>query len=138
MRESNPPRFWLSRLIVVLEVLFIVVGVSWFEPLSLTARALNASGPLAWVLLVILAVFCVASIADVIINDLMPARFALRFVLRRRHLSLMGISLMLAMISVLIVVAQGFTVLLFAYWLNAIFAAALAFIDAFARLRSPQ
>ena len=137
MREQRP-LYWLSRLIVPLEVLFIVVGVSWFEPLSLTARALNASGPLAWALLVVLGAFCAAAILDVVINDLMPPRFALRYAMRWRHLSFMGISLILGMISVLIVVAQGFTVLLFAYWLNAIFAAGLTFLDAFTRLRLPK
>ena len=127
-------RYWLSRLIVSLEVLFIVVGVSWFEPLSLTARALNATGPLGWVLLGVLGVCCLMTIADVIVNDLMPLRFVLRCVMRWRHLGFMGIALMLGMISVLIVVAQGFTVLLFAYWINAIFAAGLTFLDIFTRL----
>jgi hypothetical protein len=46
----------------------------------------------------------------------------------------MGVALMLGMISVLIV-AKGFTVLLFARWLNAILAG-LAFLNAFTRLRA--
>ena len=128
-------RFWLSRLIVSLEVLVLIVAVSWWEPNSLTSKALAASGSYSWLLLAALGGCCLMVIADVIVNDLMPQRFAFHSAMRWRHLGLMGTALLLGIISVLVVFSQGFTVLLFAYWLNASLAVGLAFLDVFTRLR---
>ena len=88
-------RFWLSRLIVSLEVLVLIVAVSWWEPNSLTSKALIASGSYSWLLLAALGGCCFMVIADVIVNDLMPPRFEFHSALRWRHLGLMGTALLL-------------------------------------------
>ena len=128
-------KFWLSRLIISLEVLVLVVVISWWEPQSLTGRAIAASGHHAWLLLAALGGCCLVAIADVVVNDMMPARFSLKTALRWRHLGFMGMALLLGVISVVVVVAQGFTTVMFAYWLNAVLAVGVTFLDAFHRLR---
>lgn len=127
------PRYWLSRFIVALEVLVMIVSVSWFEEASLTAKAISAAGGFGWVLVAGTAACCLIGLVDVLVNDLMPHRFTLPSAIKWRHLGFMGMSLQLAALGLLIVFSQGFTTLVLAYWLNAALACALTFLDAFAR-----
>lgn len=130
------PRFWFSRLIIALEVLVLIAGVSWFEPASLTSKAIEQSGHFGWVLILGLFVMCGMAIVDVIVNDLMPARFVWACGLGWRHLSFMGIALILAFLGMLVAFTLGYTPLLLAYWLNAVLAALVTILDVFARFRS--
>jgi hypothetical protein len=127
------PRFWLSRAVVALEVLILLVAVSWFEEASLTAQAIAATGRHGWLLVLGTAFCCLVALADVAVNDLMPPRFTLPSAMAWRHLGFMGMALQLSALGLLVVFAKGFTVLILAYWLNAVLAGALTFFDAFAR-----
>lgn len=131
------PRFWLTRLTIALEVLVGIVLVSWFEDGSLTARAIERTGWAGWMLVLLLGGACLICIADVIVNDLMPDRFTLRGVKHWRHMGLLAIAMLLAMLAVLVSFTFGYTTLLLFYWLNAALAASTAFFDAFARMRRP-
>jgi hypothetical protein len=128
-------RYWLSRLIIALEVLVLIVVVSWFEESSLTARAIQATGHFGWALIAALFVCCSVAVADVVVNDLMPERFHLPTALNLRNIGFMGMALLLAMIGVLVGFSHGYTPLLYAYWLNALFATAVSFFDIFSRFR---
>lgn len=138
-QDCRRPRYWLSRAFVALNVLVTLAAVSWFEETSLTAQSIEATGRYGWLLILGTALCCLVALSDVVVNDLMPARFAMPTALHWRHMGFMGIALQLAAVGVLVVFVKGFTVLVLAYWLNAVFAGALAFFDAFARYpRSPQ
>lgn len=127
------PRYWMARAIVALEVLILIVVVSLFEPASLTAKAIAKTGDFGWVLVFGLAACCLVALADVLINDLMPGNWRLPFAFQWRHMAFMLIAMQLAVIGFMVVFSLGFTILLFAYWLNASLACLLAFLDAFAR-----
>jgi hypothetical protein len=131
--ERLKPRFWFARLAVSLEVLIVLVMVSWFEDTSLTAQAIEATGEHGWLLILGTACCCLIALVDVVVNDLMPARFDLPTARHWRHLGFMGMALQLAAVGVLVIFVKGFTVLVLAYWLNAGLAALLTFCDAFAR-----
>jgi hypothetical protein len=135
IRMTRFTRFWMTRLVVPLEVLVAVVIVSWFEPASLTAHAINATGVFGWGLVLLLAASCLAAMVDVAWNDLMPARFVLPTALKNRHLGFMGMAMTLAMIGFIVAYVHGWTPLLLVYWLNAVLAAAVCFMDLFARFR---
>jgi hypothetical protein len=131
------PRYWLSRVTIALEVLVGVVLVGWLESASITAQAIERTGWAGWLLLLVLGAACVICIVDVIVNDLMPARFTLHMVKHWRHVGLLAIAMLLAMLGVLVSFTFGYTTLLLFYWLNAALAASTAFFDAFARMRRP-
>jgi hypothetical protein len=133
LAERLRPRFWFARAVVALEILVLLVAVSWFERSSLTSQAIEASGPHGWLLIHGTAFCCLVALFDVVVNDLMPARYTLPSAMRWRHLGFMGIALQLSAIGLLVVFAKGFTVLVLAYWLNAVLASVLTFFDAFAR-----
>jgi hypothetical protein len=135
MTPRRLPRYWLSRLVIALEVLFLIVIVSWFEDASLTARAIDQTGRYGWALIAALFASCAVALVDVLVNDIMPVRFMLPTALELRSLGFMAMAILLAMIGVLVAFAHGFTPLLFAYWLNAALAAGIAFFDLFARHR---
>lgn len=131
--ERLRPRYWFARMVVALEVLILLVTVSWFEEASLTAQAISATGRYGWLLVLGTAACCLVALVDVAVNDLMPPRFTFPFALAWRHLGFMGMALQLSAIGLLVVFARGFSVLILAYWLNAALAGALTFFDAFAR-----
>jgi hypothetical protein len=130
---KNLPIYWLSRLLISCEVLIAVVMVSWMEPTSITAKAIEATGAHGWAIIIALGACCLMSIADVIVNDLMPESWHFRSALHWRHMGLFGIAMLLAFLGVLIAAAKGHTPLLYVYWFNAIAAAAMAYLDIFAR-----
>lgn len=122
---------WLARSIVALEVLFALLAVAWFEPRSMTHESIVATGPAGWVLVLGAAFCCLVALADVLVNDLMPARFELRLTRAYRHAGFMGLAIQLSILGVLVATTFGFSTLLLVYWLNAAFAASVAFFDIF-------
>jgi hypothetical protein len=135
LAKLKAPRYWFARATVAIEVLVCLVLVTFVEDRSMTAQAIHATGDGGWVLMAGVAFCCCVCLLDVLVNDLLPDRFSLPTALTWRHLGLMGIALQLAALGVLVVFAKGYTVLLLAYWVNAALAGALAYLDAFARLR---
>jgi hypothetical protein len=129
------PRFWLTRIVVPLEVLVGTVLVSALEPSSLTAQAIETTGRQGWFLIALLGAACLVAMCDAFVNDILPHGFELPTALRFRHIGFMGMSGALSVLAFLIAYAHGYTPLLLFYWLNAILSAALAFTDMFARYR---
>ncbi len=127
------PRFWLSRLIVAVQVFVQFVLVAALEPDSLAGRSIVATDGLPLVLA--LGACCLLCIFDVIVNDILPDGFVLPTAIEWRHAALMGMALFLAMMGIFVSSGRdSFTMLLVAYWLNAALCAALAYIDTFTRL----
>jgi hypothetical protein len=120
MTPRRLPRYWLSRLVIALEVLVAVVIVSWFEDASLTARSDRRNGPLR----LDAGRRAVRVLRDragrcSVVNDVMPKRFVLPTALHLRTLGFMGMAILLGMLGVLVVSTHGYTPLMFVYWLNA-------------------
>lgn len=134
-QQTRLPRYWVGRLILLLEVLVSLLAVCWFEDRSLAAQAIRVNGEAGSLLVLIAAAGCFVGIADVIVNDLMPARYEMPTAKEWRHYGFGGIGLSLTAIGMVVVYTHGFSVLALSYWLNAGFAGALMFFDVFARLQ---
>lgn len=63
----------------------ITCYLGWFAPSSLTARVLEMSGATGQGVLAVMTAVALIGIADVIVNDLMPQKYALRRAARNRH-----------------------------------------------------
>lgn len=134
-QQTRLPRYWLGRGMFLLQVLVGFVAVSWYEPRSMSAVAIDAAGPVGWFLVLAMAAGCLVGLADVIVNDLLPERFELPTAKNWRHIGLGLIGLSLAAMAFVIAFSAGFSILVLAYWMNAGFALALMLLDVFARLR---
>ncbi len=107
-----------------------IVGVAYFEPQSLTYRMLHGTGGLpAHVCMMALLCFALLTLADTLINDLFPPRFAFRtgLRLRQRLWLVMGVTFAgLAFVSVHAAGAYGAAVV---YVLHAAWCAVVSFLD---------
>lgn len=128
------PRYWFARLYLAASVLVNIV-VTWLEPAALTARAVAATGPVGWICVWTLGGVALVGLADVLVNDIAPARWRLPTAHRWRHLVYMALALGEVSITYVITANLGFTPLLFVYLTDAAAAVAIAYLDVFARHR---
>lgn len=127
------PAYWLSRFIVACWAgSNALVGMS--RPDSLTAQALQDSGPMGAVALALLGIMCSIAIIDCFVNDLLPDRFTL-CTISHRHLGFMAIAIVLVLIAGVIAKHDGVSMLLLAYLMPAALAVLVTFLDLFARRR---
>ena len=63
----------------------ITCYLGWASPSSLTARILAMGGEIGMVVLATMTVAVAVGLADILINDLLPRRFALPWAARNRH-----------------------------------------------------
>ena len=136
---STLPRYWMTRLYVALSTLTSIL-VSWFEPTTLTHRLISQSGEQGWAMVGLLAIVCLLAILDVVVNDLLPTRFAFAAAKRYRHLIYIALSMGIVCMSYVFIVGEGgwFRPLVLPFWVDASFAAFVAFLDLFQRHRAPQ
>lgn len=134
---STLPRYWITRLYVALSA-FTAIAVIWWEPEALTHKLITQSGERGWWLVSALACVAVVGIFDVIVNDLLPDRFHLRCAKRWRHLIYAALAIGLMCITyVFIAGGAGWRALVLPFWVDASFAALVAFLDLFQRHRLP-
>lgn len=128
-------RYWLSRLILSVFIAANCVAIL-AEPASLVAGVIRASGdPGHWVVVALLAMACLA-VADVVISDLLPERFTMLWVLKRRHLLYMAMALaLIALAMVFAWFAPRSPIFWVIYATHAGFCVAIAFLDLFSRPR---
>ena len=128
------PAFWLTRLYLASSVLiFSCIGT--FDTASIVHRSILGSGPEGFWCLVALGGLSFFSLLDVVINDLMPPCFYLRFIERNRHLVYMGLSVGITSTAYVIAVHSGLVSIHARLALESFIAAALAFLDLFYRHR---
>lgn len=128
-------KYWLSRLILsVLVALSCVAILS--EPTSMVGQIVRGSGESGrWVVVLLLGLSCIA-IVDVGISDLLPERFTMLWVLKRRHLLYMAMALaLIALAMVFAWFAPRSPILWVIYATHAGFCVAIAFLDLFSRPR---
>lgn len=105
-RRQRPHRLLRFDLQVRVAILFastITCLLAWFVPRSLTSVLLENGGVIGEAVLVLLTVATLVGYADVLINDLLPERFAWRAIKHRRHLGyslIGGLYLLQAYVSV--------------------------------------
>ena len=127
--------YWMARLILCLFVLNTHV-ITVLDPQTRTSELITASGPAGWWVLALLVVLAIGGIVDVFINDFLPASMQIAAVYGRRHLLFLAIAAGSLAISGVIVEKEGWSFVLMAYWLHTTVAAALAYLEMFARHRS--
>jgi hypothetical protein len=135
-RRPAMPRYWLVRMYIALSVLTNVLIIC-SEPHALAHRVVASSGVLGWLCVGALGLLACLALADVVVNDLLPAHINLPVARRWRHLIYMLLALGLVSITGVIVAAIGPTTLLLTFWLDASVSVAIAFFDLFSRHRSP-
>jgi hypothetical protein len=122
------PRYWHLRG-ALLVIVSIAIHAMCAAPGTLTYEAIDASGPNGWYwVYALIGVLCIAW-ADVVVNDVMPCRFDLRFVKRWRYLIYIALCLGLTSICGVIALAVGWTVVLEFYGFLAIVSAWTALTD---------
>lgn len=121
------PRYWMARLIIALEALMLIALPGLVDSGTLVYRLMDDPG--GHMLLLALAFCTMVSIADVIVNDLMPVRFRLGFALNHRHWGLLVIAGLLSCISFVAGFRGGFNAIVLACWLNAVLSGAVTFLD---------
>jgi xanthosine utilization system XapX-like protein len=124
----------MARLMLCAYVL-VTSAVTWFD-LVLGRNHLSGSdfNVIHWT---IPAVVCLAIVGllDVLINDFLPPRVAWKFLHDRRHLLYVAIAFGAMMVSTTLAGADGWSITLLKYWLDATFSAGLAFLEMFPRHR---
>lgn len=133
---STLPRYWITRLYVALSSLTSIAVIAW-EPEALTHRLITQSGPPGWWLVGFLAVVAAVGIVDVVVNDMLPDRFHLRCAKRSRHLIYVALSMGLMCLTYVFIAGGGgwWRALAMPFWIDAVFAALVAFLDLFQRHR---
>lgn len=126
------PRYWLTRLYLVSSLLTSLATVL-LSPGPLH-HALAETGTGTW-LAACVALLCLAGLADVVVNDLLPAPCAARWLRDHRHLVFNGIALGLLGMGYAVVRARGWSPDLITYLADVAVAVALAPLDLLARHR---
>lgn len=128
------PQFWFGRLYIALHV-GVIALVACFGDGTLMHKVVLASGPEGfWCILALAAVSAVA-VADVVINDLLPARYALTAVKRHRHYVYIALAIGLTSLAFVIAKQVGLSTLHSSVALGVGGAAWIAFLDLYARHR---
>ena len=132
--ELRMPRYWFGRLYVTLSILTNMT-IIYFEPLSLGHRVLLTLEPAGWIVLAVIAGMSMIGLADVVINDILSARFILPFATRWRHLIYMALAVSLASLMFLITAIYGNSAVNFIFGLDMAMAASIGILTPFSRHR---
>lgn len=132
MSPTRLTAYWSARLAVCLYILIAAVG-AWFDPETRVGELVAATGNFGWFNVMALAMLASLGILDVLVNDFMPARYTLAGVYRRRHLLFMAMAITSATLSGVVAAGYGWAPILLRYWLDALCASVLAFLEMFAR-----
>ena len=82
-------RFNATTRVAILVQATTTAALGWFSPGSLTARLLADGGTIGQMVLLALSVLVCIGWADVVVNDVLPARWTLMAVRRREHMGYM-------------------------------------------------
>lgn len=105
---------FVARLAVLLHPL-AVAGFAWLAPHSITARMVLGVGDIvSLVVLVAMTIVSGIGVVDIVVNDLLPARWSIPCVQRNRHLGylLLGAMLLMQVFAILDDIPPGGGVLI--------------------------
>lgn len=142
MFENKAPRVLLvrryivARLYVTLSVMITILA-SLFDIGSPQYVAMQLSDAPKWALFLALTL-CATALTDILINDIAPDNFVIKYIYDKRHFIYMGLSLVSFSISIVILQTSGLATILCKLWLDGTVAALIAVLDIFARHRGIQ
>lgn len=129
-------RLIISRIYVTLSILFSILSML-FEPFSIHGQSTILSAvPIYWIYANL--ALCIISILDIIINDIAPDKYTLKYAHDYRHIVYMLLALMTFSISIGMVTTFGISLLLIRVWLDALVAAVVAFLDILGRYKDKR
>ena len=130
--EHKLPRFWLCRLYLALNVLFLAMTAG-YEPRALLYGAVRGGGSdgVWWVAMV--GLLAIVSLFDSVINDLLPAKFQFVWAKNRRHVIYMAMALGLMCMAYVVAVSSGASVVHLFIVVSVVVSVAVAFFDLFNR-----
>ncbi len=129
--------YWMARLMLCSYVLVSVI-VTWFDSGNTTNHILNLSFDVVWWVIPSVALLTFIGLFDLLVNDFLPRKVNLFFLHDRRHLLYIAIGFGSMGIAAVVASTDGWSTILLKYWLDACFAAMLAFLEMFPRLRNKR
>lgn len=130
--ESTRDRYWLTRHYLAVSTL-VTFAIAVMAPGSLNTRAIEASGPIGWVVVAVLAVISLVALYEAFITAFVPTA-SCEWLRNRRHTVFMAIALgQLSLGYAVVLYAPGSKALLLRFALDATLAATVAYLDLFAR-----
>ena len=123
----------VTRIYVVISVCLSLFAFA-FDPMSrLGESAIFTQASFFWIFpAIVLSLF---AILDLIINDIAPQRFYIKWLCSYRHLTYMFLSLLSFSLSVALTETYGASFLMGRLWLDGTIAALVAFLDIIERYR---
>lgn len=129
--------YWMARLILCMYVLVTYI-IAFFDPETRVAELVTASGPAGWWVMAGVGGLAGCGLLDILVNDFLPRPLTLESVYSRRHLLYLAMALGSTAISGVIATSEGWSLVLLKFWLDAAFAAAMAFLEMFPRHRNAR
>lgn len=124
----NPGRKWFARLIVASNLL-IACAMIFADEWSTMYRTLVNAGPTGIAAISALIAVGMMALVDVVVNDIMPARYVIQFVKSYRHTIYMLMSLGCLSVIFVIVKLYGPSLVLLHYVFVAVVAIFIAVFD---------
>lgn len=128
------PQYWLARLYLCCS-LMVSVWIAFHSPWNQQREILDLIGEGGWLLLTSVAVLAAIGIVDVVINDLLPPRFSMKWADEHRHQVFMALALLLCSMVYINVTKGSSTVLILRYSLESFFCVGIAVFDTIARVQ---
>lgn len=113
----------------------VTAAICSLEPDGLPYQIIASTGQAGWVALSFMSAVALWALADVFVNDVMPANFYLHAAMRQRHLTYMGLALGLMSLAYVFTARNGWSAISLRPIFDATFAAGVAFQDLFQRRR---
>lgn len=125
-RFTRPETAYLTLRVYLCLRTLVVAIVSLGEPDSLNGRLIEASGATSYIAIAV-TVFCaVVGLLDVVVNDILPDDFHMRWARNHRHLGYIGLALGNCAFLLAIAKADTLSLLAISYFVDAVFAVHVA------------
>lgn len=122
------PRYWHARFMLVCMVGSMLAATAW-EPDALVHQVIARAGHHGWFWVGLLMALIVIAMVDIVANDLLPDRYEIHVLKRRRYFGYMALCGGLLSLSTVIQRANGWGSVLLVYLLPAFFMAHIAVTD---------
>lgn len=135
--EATRDHYWLTRHYVAFSTL-VTFLIAITAPMSLNAQAIESAGPVGWAVVTALALVSFAALFEAFVTAFAPGRTC-EWLRKRRHTLYMLIAMgQLSLGYALVLYAPDSRMLILRFALDATVAAAVAFLDLFARHKAAR
>lgn len=129
--------YWMARLMLCAYVLVRCINTQ-FDDNGSANHLMRMSFDVVWWVTPLVALLAGLGLLDLLINDFMPRRIHCLFLHDHRHLLYIAIGFGSMGIAAVIAETDGWSTILLGFWLDAAFAAGLALLEMFPRLRNKR